>query len=169
MEKRPDLWPERDPVEMGQESVWDFPRPPRVELVGVDIRVEFAGGVIGESRKTLRVLETSLPPGYYLPPEDIDMKLLVSTRHRTMCEWKGETFYYDVAVLGRRVELAAWGYPDPVASFAELKDYVSFYPARVDCFVGGEKALAQEGVFYGGWITSHVAGPFKGAPGSEQW
>ncbi len=179
MEKRPDLWPEPDPVGAGQESVWDFPRPPRLEPVRFEVRVAFAGCEIGASRRALRVVETSLPPGYYLPPEDVDFSRLALTDQTTFCEWKGDAIYYDVLVSDEPVsdepvsdELvshAAWAYPDPVESFRELKDFVSFYPSLVDCFVDGEKAVAQAGGFYGGWITSHIAGPFKGTPGSERW
>lgn len=148
------------------ESVWDYPRPPRVEPVDRPIKVLFAGVVVAETRRALRVLETSHPPAYYLPPADVRLDLLQPAAGRSICEWKGEARYFDLVVGGRRSAAACWCYPDPTAEFVSLKDYLAFYAGRTDgCFVDGEKVVAQPGSFYGGWITSGIVGPFKGEPG----
>ena len=154
----------------GQESVWDYPRPPRMEDVDKKVKVVFGGVTLAYTTRAKRVLETSHPPVYYVPPEDVRMEHLEPAGGRSYCEWKGVAGYYDVAVDGRREERAAWYYPDPVPAYAALKDHVAFYPSRMDaCWVDGEKVEAQEGDFYGGWITRDIVGPFKGAPGTRGW
>ena len=154
----------------GQESVWDYPRPPRMEDVEEKVKVVFGGVTIAYTRRAKRVLETSHPPVYYVPPEDIRMEHLEPAGGRSLCEWKGVAGYYDVVADGRREGRAAWYYPDPVPAYAALKDHVAFYPSRMDaCWVDGEKVEAQEGDFYGGWITPEIVGPFKGAPGTRGW
>ena len=154
----------------GQESVWDYPRPPRMEDVDKKVKVVFGGVTLAYTTRAKRVLETSHPPVYYVPPEDVRMEHLEPAGGRSYCEWKGVAGYYDVAVDGRREGRAAWYYPDPVPAYAALKDHVAFYPSRMDaCWVDGEKAEAQEGDFYGGWITRDIVGPFKGAPGTRGW
>ena len=154
----------------GQESVWDYPRPPRLEDVEKKVKVVFGGVTLAYTTRAKRVLETSHPPVYYVPPEDIRMEHLEPAGGRSYCEWKGVAGYYDVAADGRREERAAWCYPDPVPAYAALKDHVAFYPSRMDaCWVDGEKVEAQEGDFYGGWITPDIVGPFKGAPGTRGW
>lgn len=154
----------------GQESVWDYPRPPRVEPVHRRVRVLFNGEVIAESHRALRVLETSHPPGIYLPPEDVRIAFLRPSTRSSFCEWKGRAVYHHVVVGDRRADDAAWSYPDPVPAFAAIRDYVTFYPGRVDaCFLDDEQVVPQEGGFYGGWITSELVGPFKGGPGSWGW
>jgi uncharacterized protein (DUF427 family) len=154
----------------GQESVWDYPRPPRVEATTRHIRVIFAGVVIADTRRARRVLETSHPPTYYIPPADIRMQYLVPTNHRSFCEWKGQARYYTVAVAGRAAPDAAWAYPRPTASFSAIQDHVAFYAHLMDaCTVDGELVQPQPGGFYGGWITADVVGPFKGIPGSSGW
>ncbi len=167
--ERPDLWPQPAPVRAGQESVWRYPRPPKLEMCRHKIEIFFRGSLIAETNAALRVLETSLPPGYYLPRESIKARLALSPRKPSWCEWKGEAVYYDLVCAAGSVAAAGWAYPQPVKAYAPLANTVSFYPALLDCYVGGEKARAQEGGFYGGWITSHAAGPFKGAAGSESW
>ena len=154
-----------------RESVWDYPRPPRVEPATRRIRVQFAGEWIADSRKGLRVLETSHPPTYYLPPTDVQMEYLHQVQdYRTFCEWKGHASYYDLVLGERRSTRAAWFYPDPSHGYQALKDYVAFYPNKVDaCFLGDEQVQAQEGSFYGGWITSDIEGPFKGGAGTAGW
>jgi uncharacterized protein (DUF427 family) len=152
------------------ESVWDYPRPPRLEPSKRRVRVALGDAVIADSTRAYRVLETSLPPSYYVPLEDVAPGALEPAEgRRTVCEWKGEASYYDVVVDGRRVERAAWTYPSPTAAFEPIKGYVAFYPAKLDCSLDGEQVQAQEGGFYGGWITSEVEGPFKGGPGSSGW
>jgi len=154
----------------GQESVWDYPRPPRLEPSGRHVRVEFGGKTVAETRRALRVLETSHPPVYYIPPEDVRVEFLRRSERQTVCEWKGIAIYYDVVVGDRAAPDAAWCYPDPEPVFAPLARYVAFYPGRMDaCYVDGERVAAQPGDFYGGWITSDIDGPFKGEPGTRGW
>jgi uncharacterized protein (DUF427 family) len=154
----------------GQESVWDYPRPPRLEPVPERLRVIHGGQIIADTTRGLRVLETSHPPGYYIPPEDCAEDLLQRAAHRSFCEFKGEATYWDIAIEGHVSPTAAWSYPSPTANFAALKDFRAFYAARVDqCFVDDEQVIAQDGDFYGGWITSKIVGPFKGPPGTRFW
>ncbi len=154
----------------GQESVWDYPRPPRLEDSERRIKVVFGGVTLAYTRRAKRVLETSHPPVYYIPPDDIRMEHLRLAEGTSFCEWKGGAHYYDLETQERRERRAAWCYPEPVSSYAELKDYVAFYPALMDaCWVDGEKVRAQKGAFYGGWVTSEVVGPFKGGLGTRGW
>ncbi|MDZ7704011.1 MAG: DUF427 domain-containing protein [Trueperaceae bacterium] len=154
----------------GQESVWDYPRPPALESVSEHIRVEFGGEIIADTNRAMRVLETSHPPTYYIPPEDVNFEFLEETSRNTMCEFKGRATYYTVRVGDRVAENAAWAYPDPTPKFRDIQDYVTFYASKMDaCYVGDEKVQAQEGDFYGGWITSKVVGPFKGGSGTWGW
>lgn len=156
--------------EPGQESVWDYPRPPRLEQSPKHIRVIFDGATIADTHQAWRVLETSHPPVYYLPPEDILMPHLSPAPGRSMCEWKGQARYYSVTVGERTAESAAWYYPTPSPTFAAIKGYVAFYPSRMGaCFVDGERVAAQPGDFYGGWITADIVGPFKGDAGTMGW
>ena len=150
--------------------MWAYPRPPRVEATDRRLRVELAGVVVAESRRAIRVLETSHPPVYYIPPEDVRVDLLAPVDGSSFCEWKGRARYFDVVVDGRRAAKAAWAYPDPSSDQVRLKDHVAFYAGRVDaCFVDDEPVEPQPGGFYGGWITPDVVGPFKGDPGTEGW
>lgn len=154
----------------GQESVWDYPRPPRIEPVLRRILVEFDGIIIADTNSAFRVLETSHPPVYYIPIVDVRMNLLQRSRHRSYCEFKGAAEYWTIQTGGRQSEDAAWSYPNPSPAFGVLRDHLAFYASRVDaCYVGDERVQAQEGDFYGGWITSDIAGPFKGGPGSFGW
>ncbi len=162
--------PRRIPPQPGQESVWDYPRPPVLEPVDERIRVVLAGVTIADTRRALRVLETSHPPNYYLPPDDVDPASLRPSALRSLCEFKGLAQYW-TAAAGDRVEPdAAWSYPVPRSGFEALADHVAFYAGRMDeCWVGEELATPQPGGFYGGWVTSAVVGPFKGGPGSMGW
>jgi uncharacterized protein (DUF427 family) len=154
----------------GQESVWDYPRPPRLEPSGKRIQVLFNDVVIADTQQSQRVLETSHPPVYYIPPQDIQMTYLERTSRSSFCEWKGQAAYYTVTVGEQQAENVAWFYPDPTAAFAAIQDYVAFYPSRMQaCYVEGELVQAQPGDFYGGWITSEIVGPFKGGAGSWGW
>ncbi len=154
----------------GQESVWDYPRPPRLELVSRRIRASFADQLIVDSVHALRVLETSHPPVYYIPPEDINMQLLHPAQGSSFCEFKGQAIYYDVVVGARRAAHAAWAYPNPTPPFAPMAGYLAFYAGELDaCYVDDELVTPQPGGFYGGWITSDIVGPFKGGPGSWGW
>ena len=159
------------------ESVWDYPRPPRLEAANRVVKVTHCGIVIAESSKALRILETSHPPVYYIPPADIAMEYLVASQRRSsFCEFKGSASYWTVDVSavtsqdGAVSPDAAWSYARPSATYAALRDHLAFYATRVDeCMVDGERVAPQEGDFYGGWITSQVKGPFKGAPGTLGW
>ena len=153
----------------GQESVWDYPRPPRVEPSRKPIRVAFHGQEIARSDRAIRVLETAGPPTPYLPPDDVRTDLLVPVDRTTVCEWKGVARYFDVIVADRRARQAAWAYPQPDPGYEELAGYLSFYPRRVECCLGDERVRPQPGGYYGGWITSEIVGPFKGEPGTENW
>lgn len=162
---------ERDQPGPGQESVWDYPRPPRVEPTGELVRVELGGVVLVETRRALRVLETSHPPAYYLPSGDFAPGSLVDAAGgSTWCEFKGTATYLDVVGGGRTLQRAAWTYPEPSRGFEDLRGHVALYPGRMDLVsVDGEVVRPQEGGFYGGWITDRVVGPFKGAPGTGGW
>ena len=152
------------------ESVWDYPRPPRVEPTAAHVVVEHQGRPVADTRRALRVLETSHPPVYYIPPEEVRMDLLQTETGSSFCEWKGKARYFSVVVEGKKAQKAAWAYPNPVPAFAAIKDHVAFYAEKMDaCTVDGERVRPQEGSFYGGWITNDVVGPFKGGPGSWGW
>lgn len=153
------------------ESVWDYPRPPALDPVAEEIVVRFGGGEIARTDRALRVLETSHPPTYYLPVEAFGDDVLVPTSGSSYCEWKGRAAYFDiVGPSGSVAKRAAWHYPEPTARFADIADHVAIYPAAMDeITVDGEIVRAQPGDFYGGWITSRVAGPFKGGPGTFGW
>jgi uncharacterized protein (DUF427 family) len=155
-----------------RESVWDYPRPPRVEPSSRHLRIVLGGKVIAETSSSLRVLETSHPPVYYIPLESISPGVLEASSGRgSFCEFKGAAIYYDViGPDGRRIERAGWGYPEPTAGFEQLRGTVAFYPALMDeCTLDGETVVAQPGDFYGGWITHEITGPFKGGPGTHGW
>ena len=152
------------------ESVWDYPRPPAIVPSERRARVELAGVTVADSTRALRVLETSHPPTFYFPPEDVAGEYLLRAGGRSLCEWKGVAGYLDLEVGECREVAAAWFYSDPVPAYAALRDHVCFYPSRVDgCWVGDERVTAQAGDFYGGWITSDIQGPFKGEPGTMGW
>lgn len=157
----------------GQESVWDYPRPPVLRLVDRRVRVETAAGRrVAATTSAVQVLETSHPPGWYLPPDDVDRSLLRRSSVRsTVCEWKGWATYWDLVQPDGTVAAAVgWSYEDPTPAFAAIAGYLTFYPARVGrCLVDGEPVQAQPGEFYGGWITPDVVGPFKGAAGTMLW
>jgi len=151
------------------ESAWDYPRPPRLEPCSKRVRVLLGGAVIADTTQAYRVLETSHPPVYYVPAEDVAPgSLEPSTARGSLCEWKGMASYLDaIGGDGQRVERAGWTYLEPSPEFEAIRDAVAFYAGLMDeCTVDGERAVPQEGDFYGGWITSQVAGPFKGAPGT---
>jgi uncharacterized protein (DUF427 family) len=162
--------PHRIEPEPGQESVWDYPRPPALVRTDAHLVVEFGGEVVAETTQAWRVLETSQPPAFYFPPEHVRQELLTPSTHRTFCEWKGQATYRTIVVGDRVARDAAWLYERPVERFEPITDHVAFYPQRVDaCWVDGERVQAGDGAFYGGWITSRVVGPFKGGPGTAGW
>jgi uncharacterized protein (DUF427 family) len=154
----------------GQESVWDYPRPPRVEARPERIVVRLGGEVVADTTSAYRVLETSHPPVWYLPRDAFVEGALAPGEGRSMCEFKGTARYVDVRGGGTTASSAGWTYPTPWAGYEMLVDHVALYPSRMDsCEVDGEVVQAQDGDFYGGWITSSVVGPFKGAPGTLGW
>ena len=152
------------------ESVWDYPRPPRLEPVSHRLTVEMDGVRIADTTAGFRILETSHPPTYYIPPGDVDQTFVQPSARRSWCEFKGQAEYWSVAVADHRIPDVAWSYPEPTLRYAAIRGFLSFY-ARSDlrCAVGGEPVLPQEGDFYGGWITGNLEGPFKGGPGTRFW
>lgn len=159
-----------DPVAPGQESVWSFPRPAIAEPTSAHIVIAHGGMIIADTRAAVRTLETSHPPSYYIPPADIAPGLLRRAGGGSFCEWKGEAIYWDVVFGDRVLPRVGWSYPSPTPPFSALRDHVAFYAEPFDrCSVNGETVVPQAGVFYGGWITSGVAGPFKGEPGTLGW
>ena len=153
-----------------QESVWDYPRPPSLEAIGDTLRVMFADEIVAETRRGYRVLETSHPPVYYFPPDDVRLDFLTECRGSSFCEFKGVARYWSISAQGRYAERAAWCYPKPTKRFLAIRDHLAFYASRVDtCWVGKEQVQPQEGDFYGGWITSRIVGPFKGGAGTSGW
>jgi uncharacterized protein (DUF427 family) len=151
------------------ERVWDYPRPPAVRPCDRRVRIELGGELIADSVNALRVLETSHPPTIYIPPGDV-RGLQPSRARSTWCEFKGAARYLDATVGDRTVRAVAWTFPEPTAGYEPIRDHVAFYPGRVDAaYLGDERVQAQEGDFYGGWITSDLVGPFKGAPGTLGW
>jgi uncharacterized protein (DUF427 family) len=141
-----------------------------VEPTADRVVVELAGRVVADTVRALRVLETSQPPSFYLPPDDVELDLLVPAVGTSTCEWKGTASYLDVVVGDRVARSAAWTYRHPWSPYEAIADHVAFYPQKMDrCSVAGEVVRANEGDFYGGWITSRVVGPFKGGPGTWGW
>jgi uncharacterized protein (DUF427 family) len=155
----------------GQESVWDYPRPPRVEPVPERLRVIVDGEVLADTTRGFRVLETAGAPVYYFPPDDVRMDRLRPSRHTSLCEWKGQATYHGyVGAGGRVIDDVAWSYPRPNPGYEAIRDHLAFYAGRVDeAWVGDERATPQPGHFYGGWVTSRIVGPIKGEPGSAGW
>jgi len=154
-----------------QESVWDYPRPPRVEPLGRRVRVILDEVAVADSTRTLRVLETASPPTIYVPEADVRTELLSEDpRQRSLCEWKGAATYFDITVGERVARAAAWGYGNPNPPYAELRRHYAFYAGRVDaCYLDDELVSPQGGSFYGGWVTAEIVGPYKGEPGTEGW
>ncbi len=164
------MWPTPLPTAPGQESGWDYPRPPRVEPSDEVVEVVLGGEVVARTTASLRVLETSHPPTYYLPADAFSDGVLRPTPGHTYCERKGQASYFDLITPARTAARAAWTYPDPIAGFEALVGHVAVMPGLVDeCRVDGEVVRPQEGGFYGGWITDRVVGPFTGGPDTRGW
>ncbi len=152
------------------EDVWQYPRPPAIEPVALPVRIEFAARVIAQTRAAWRVLETSHPPVYYLPPGAFTGCVLEPASGSSFCEWKGMARYWSIRVGERLAERVAWSYPEPMAAYAALRDHLAVYAGAMDeCFVGEERVTPQPGGFYGGWVTQRLKGPFKGGPGTMGW
>ena len=164
------MHPTPEPTAPGQESVWSYPRPPVLEPTSRRLRIVHQGVVVADTVRGLRLLETSHPPTYYMPPEDIAPGVLAPGHGSSFCEWKGVASYLDVLVGDGRLKAVAWTYPSPASAYDSLKNHVAFYAAPFDaCFVDEERVRPQPGGFYGGWVTSLQAGPFKGVPRSAGW
>lgn len=153
----------------GQESVWDYPRPPRMASDAREVAVRVGAHEIARSRRSVRLLETASPPTVYVPPDDVRMECFEMEVGTSRCEWKGEANYWSVIVPGRRVNGAAWSYANPLPEYEGIRGYFAFYPSRVEWTFDSIPVVAQPGRFYGGWVTPDVVGPFKGEPGSEGW
>ena len=153
----------------GQESVWDYPRPARVEVDTRGVVVRHGATAIAGTHRALRVLETASPPTFYIPVSDVTPGLLVPASGTSWCEWKGEARYWSLVTPDGLLEGVAWSYPAPRSAFAAIRDHVAFYPSRVECYVDGERVRPQPGRFYGGWITHEIVGPFKGEAGTGGW
>ncbi|MGK7942758.1 MAG: DUF427 domain-containing protein [Crocosphaera sp.] len=158
------------PPKPGQESVWDYPRPAILQDTDKHLKVICNGIVLAETSKGKRVLETSHPPTYYFPPEDVKLEHLTETPRQISCEWKGRYLYYDISIGGKDINYGAWRYFQPTPDFVDIQTYYAFIPALMDaCYVNDELATPQAGDFYGGWITADIVGPFKGGPGTWGW
>jgi uncharacterized protein (DUF427 family) len=153
----------------GEESVWDYPRPPRLEADSREVRVVAGGVEIACTRRAMRLLETASPPTFYLPPDDVATEYFHEVAGSSMCEWKGNAVYWAVTANGKTFDRVAWTYPNAFPPYDGIRGWYCFYPSRVACFVDGEAVRPQAGDFYGGWITSEVKGPFKGDPGTSGW
>lgn len=164
-QKRP---PFADTPGPGCESVWDYPRPPRVSCDARHVIVRAGELILADSRGALRVLETASPPTFYLPAADVDLQRLCTTEGRSVCEWKGVARYWSLRDAAAK-DIVAWDYPQISIAFAALTDHLAFYPGRVECYVDGERVRPQPGGFYGGWVTDEVVGPFKGEAGRGHW
>lgn len=167
--------PEPDPAEgvaangRARESVWSYPRPPRIEGVDRRVRVSLAGAPVVETAGAVRVIETAGAPVVYVPPGEVAPGVLQPARGSSFCEWKGSATYFDVVSGGDVAPAAAWTYVSPTRPFAEIAGWVSFYPALLDCLLDDERVKPQPGGFYGGWVTAEITGPIKGVPGSGGW
>ncbi len=158
------------PIQPGQESVWAYPRPPRLEATDRHIEIYLGGQRIADTRGAYRVLETSHPPGYYLPQDAFAPGVLTRAPGSSVCEWKGPATYWTLRGGEQVAPAAGWSYERPTPAFAPIAGYVAVYAGRMDaCLVDGERVTPQPGDFYGGWITRDVVGPFKGVPGSFGW
>ena len=151
-----------------QESVWDYPRPPMLVPDRRLVEVFLADDRIASSNGAYRVLETAHPPSFYIPPRDVTWELLTSASGHSICEWKGAAQYWALK-HNPQSGVVGWSYPDPTSAFKQIREYISFYPAVLTCYIAGERVRSQPGKFYGGWITKEIVGPFKGEPGTEHW
>lgn len=153
----------------GQESVWDYPRPPKLVADKRRVAVRWGELTIAHSVETYRVLETAGPPAFYIPRRDVRVELLQPFPGASVCEWKGTAQYWGLATAPPSREAVGWCYPTPQTPYEPIAGYFSFYPGRVECFVENERVRPQPGCFYGGWVTGEIVGPWKGEPGTEIW
>lgn len=152
----------------GQESVWDYPRPPKLVVDERRVEVRYGDQVVACSTRTYRMLETASPPSFYIPPQDVNRELIKMAPGASVCEWKGVAQYWTLFV-DPSMGIVGWRYPLPEPGFKKIRGYFSFYPSVLNCTVAGEKVQGQSGEFYGGWITAEIVGPFKGGPGTAHW
>ena len=164
-QKRPNFAAVPEP---GQESVWDYPRPPELTSDRRLVEVYQGEQMVAKSDRTYRMLETASPPSFYIPSEDVNWELLSLAPGSSVCEWKGAATYWNLR-SNTKLGVVGWSYPDPSPAFEQIRDYISFYPAVLVCHVSEERVRAQPGQFYGGWVTNEIVGPFKGDPGTEYW
>ena len=155
--------------QVGQESVWDYPRPPRLASDAREIVIRWGAIEVARTTRAVRILETAHPPSFYLPWGDVTRHLFQQARGTSFCEWKGPASYWSLVDGERRLDSVAWSYPAPLTGAEELADRVAFYADRLECRVAGALVTPQPGGFYGGWITPELVGPFKGEPGSNGW
>ena len=154
----------------GQESVWDYPRPPSMARTARHIVIKMDGHVVADSSRAWRVCETSHPPVYYVPRDDIVADVLIPGQGSSFCEFKGMATYWSLTVGDRIEPEVGWSYENPTPGYEAMAGAVAFYPGRVDqASVDDEPVRPQAGGFYGGWITDEVVGPFKGEPGTSGW
>ena len=159
-----------EPRSPGQESVWDYPRPPVCRDDSRVVVVRFQTFILARTTRAIRVLETASPPTFYLPRCDVRSELLLPTSGNSYCEWKGQATYWSLKLDDGSIEKnVGWSYEDPTADFQSIRGYLSFYPARLTCLVDGEVVRPQPGGFYGGWVTDEVVGPYKGEAGTHAW
>ena len=163
---RPDFAIEPDE---GQESVWDYPRPPICVKDPREVIVRYGDLVVAQSKQSMRVLETASPPTFYLPPTDVNLEFFIKTSGNSYCEWKGTATYWSLAIDDSEIKNVSWSYESPTQEFVIIKSYLSFYPAKLNCTVDGEPVRPQPGGFYGGWVTDEITGPYKGKPGTGSW
>lgn len=145
-----------------QESVWDYPRPPKVVPDSRTILIKYGNVEIVKTTSAVRILETASPPTVYIPSSDINFDVLQKTSQTSRCEWKGEAIYWDLIIYGQVTHQVGWSYPEPFDDFSEIAGHLSFYPGKVECYLEGERVRPQPGGFYGGWITDKIVGPVKG-------
>ncbi len=163
--QRPDF---ADAPANNQESVWDYPRPPALVPLTQLVEVKVGETLLARSEQAMRILETASPPTIYIPPSDVMLDVLIRVPGNSYCEWKGAADYWALSDRSQALPVG-WSYPDISREYSDIRDWLSFYPARVSCFIDGERVRGQEGGFYGGWVTDSIAGPWKGASGTSQW
>ena len=153
----------------GEESVWDYPRPPVCKHDPREVIVRLGDEVVAQSTRCIRILETASPPTFYIPPTDVNLDCLESSPGSSFCEWKGAATYWSLLTGSARLKNVGWSYPAPSKRFLGIRGYLSFYPAKLECYVDGERVRPQPGGFYGGWVTDEIIGPYKGEPGTGGW
>jgi uncharacterized protein (DUF427 family) len=164
--KRPSFAETRGPR---QESVWDYPRPPKLIPDKRRVVVKFSQSIIADSTETYRVLETASPPTFYIPPKDVQIEMLLPFPGASICEWKGTARYWGLDISSPVGDAVGWSYPTAQFPYEPISGYFSFYPGRVECLVDNQRVRPQAGFFYGGWVTEEIVGPWKGESGTENW